>query len=96
MKNQRQCDKRRLMQLLADRAVFGLEEKQEEELNDRLMAMSEFDVDAMDLAAAMVPLAFLPRDLVPLPPALYAKIRGQALQEFVPFFDEGTCDPDMF
>jgi hypothetical protein len=96
MKNQRQRGESRLIQLLADRAVFGLKEKQEEELNERLMAMPEFDVDAMDLTAAMVPLAFLPRDLVPLPPALYAKIRGQALREFVPFFDDGTCDPDIF
>jgi hypothetical protein len=96
MKNQRQRGESRLIQLLADRAVFGLKEKQEEELNERLMAMPEFDVDAMDLAAAMVPLAFLPRDLVPLPLALYAKIRSQALQDFFPFFDNEASDPDIF
>ena len=76
MSDQWQLTERRLLQLLADRAAFGLGRREEEELRQLLQTVPYFDIDCMERAAATVPVAFAPVE--PLPAAVRARIRASA------------------
>ena len=71
-----QAAEARLVELLADRAAFGLDAAQSRELDALSAAMPDFDVDSFDLAAATVQLAQLPPAPQPLPAALAKKIQA--------------------
>ena len=64
----------RLLELLADRATFGLTRSEEEELRQLSESVPDFDDECMEKAAATVQLAFA--SVEPLPAAVHAKIRG--------------------
>ena len=74
MNSQWQVVERRLLELLADRATFGLTRSEEEELRQLSEIVPDFDDECMEKAAATVQLAFAPVE--PLPAAVHAKIRG--------------------
>jgi hypothetical protein len=76
----------RVLELLADRATFGIESSDERELQQLLQTMPEFDTECMERAAAMVQLAFTP--LEPLPEALRAKVHSSGLRFISPHSDE--------
>jgi hypothetical protein len=63
-----------LLELLADRAIFGLMPEEHEELRRLKESVPEFDDQCMEKAAATVQLAFTPVE--PLPAAVHAKIRA--------------------
>ncbi|MHC4398915.1 MAG: hypothetical protein ACYTG0_04470 [Planctomycetota bacterium] len=67
---------RRLLELLADRAVFGLGFPEEQELRQLLETMPDFDLECMERAAAMVQLAS--SSVEAMPAALYERIRASA------------------
>ncbi len=69
-----QVVERRLLELLADRATFGLTRDEEEELLQLNESVPDFDDECMEKAAATVQLAFAPVE--PLPAAVHAKIRA--------------------
>ena len=71
-----QSIERRLLELLADRAAFGLAWPEEQELRQLLQTMPDFDTESMDRAAATVQLALA--SVEPMPAALRARIRGSA------------------
>ena len=52
-----QATERRLLELLADRAAFGLDRGEVEELRQLLQTMPDFDTECMERAAATVQLA---------------------------------------
>jgi hypothetical protein len=81
-----QDKEQRVLELLADRATFGLEPSVEEELGHLLQAMPDFDTECMERAAAMVQLAFTP--LEPLPEAVRAKVHSSGLRFVSPHSDE--------
>jgi len=64
----------RLWDLLADRAVAGLNESEAQELEQLLAEFPEVDADALDRVAAEMDLALAPVASEPLPAALAAKI----------------------
>jgi hypothetical protein len=94
MNSRRQCDGNRVMQLMADRALFGLRTKVNQELERLLDIMPDIDSEMMDIAAAAVHLAFLPNEYEPLPEALYVKIHSRAIHELAPYRQDRNCDPD--
>jgi len=63
----------RLLELLADRAVFGLEPKAAKELRQLLREVPDFDTECMERAAATVQLACAP--IEPMPDAVRDRIR---------------------
>jgi hypothetical protein len=69
---------RRLLELLADRAVFGLEPMEEQELRQLLEIMPDFDAECMERAAAMVPWVLAPVE--PLPADVRARIRASGVR----------------
>lgn len=69
-----QVVERRLLELLADRATFGLTPNEDEELRQLRDFVPDFDDECMERAAATVQLAFAPVE--PLPAAVHAKIRA--------------------
>ena len=69
-----QAVERRLLELLADRATFGLTREEEEELRQLNESVPDFDDECMEKAAATVQLAFAPVE--PLPASVHAKIRA--------------------
>ena len=74
MNSQWQVVERRLLELLADRAAFGLTASENEELRQLQEFVPDFDDECMERAAATVQLAFAP--IEPLPTAVHAKIRA--------------------
>jgi hypothetical protein len=74
MNSQWQALECRLLDLLADRATFGLTRSEEGELRQLTECVPGFDDECMEEAAATVQLAFTPVE--PLPAALHAKIRA--------------------
>ena len=74
MNSQWQVIERRLLELLADRATFGLTRSEEEELRQLSESVPDFDDECMEKAAATVQLAFA--SVEPLPAAVHAKIRS--------------------
>jgi hypothetical protein len=69
-----QSTERRILELLADRAVFGLEPKDEQELRQLLEKNPDFDTECMERAAATVQLALAPVE--PMPAAVRERIRA--------------------
>ena len=71
-----QDTERRLLELLADRAAFGLDGEEEHELRQLLQAKPDFDGECIERAAATVHLAFT--SVEPLPATgMRAAIRCQ-------------------
>ena len=73
-------NEQRVEQLLADRALFGLDELEQRELKELLSRMPGFDADSMDLTAASVQLACGGLDFRPMPEGLQTLIREWAKQ----------------
>ena len=69
----------RLLDLLADRAVFGLEPKAAKELRQLLQKVPDFDTECMERAAVTVQLALAPVE--PMPPAVRARIRASGVRQ---------------
>jgi hypothetical protein len=67
----REC---RLLDLLSDRATFGLNQNEERELQQLKESVPDFDDECMERAAATVQLAFAPVES--LPAAVHAKVRS--------------------
>jgi hypothetical protein len=76
----------RVLELLADRATFGLEADEERDLQRLLQTMPDFDAECMERAAATVQLALTP--LEPLPETVRAKVRSSGLRFVLPHSDE--------
>ena len=76
MSDQRQAAESRLLDLLADRATFGLTLKEEEELRQLTESLPDFDADYLEIAAATVQLAFASPE--PMPATVHARIRAAA------------------
>ena len=74
MSNPWQTTERRLLELLADRAVFGSERVADEELRQLLQMTPDFDTECMERAAATVQLALA--SVEPMPAAVRARIRA--------------------
>jgi hypothetical protein len=81
-----QTREQRVLELLADRAAFGLEPGDERELRQLLQTMPDFDAECMERAAATVQLAFTP--LEPLPEAVRAKVHSSGVRFVSPPSDE--------
>ena len=77
-----QENEERLLELLADRALFGLDDAERNELQELLSLVPEFDEDSMDLTAAAVQLAYGEIDPEPLPPRLHSSIKDNALRHW--------------
>ena len=73
MNGQWQVVERRLLELLADRATFGLTRSEQEELRQLSESVPEFDDECMEKATATVQLAFA--SVEPLPASIHAKLR---------------------
>ena len=69
---------RRLLELLADRAVFGLPPEEEQEIRQLLQEMPDFDTECMERAAATVQLARA--TVEPMPAAARERIRASGLR----------------
>jgi hypothetical protein len=72
------CEER-ILELLADEAVFGLSADEQDELRTLMVMMPDFDQDCMQRMAATVHLASFRTELEPLPPSLQQRIRARAL-----------------
>ena len=68
----------RILELLADEAIFGLVDQEKEELAELLAMMPDFDRDCMQRAAATVHLASIADEPEPLPASLQQIIRARA------------------
>jgi len=68
----------RLLELLADRATFGLDAAEQRELRRLLDQNLDFDESCMDRVAAAAHLAMMPADFEPLPPGLRQRIAAGA------------------
>ena len=68
----------RLDHLLADRALFGLSQREDHELESLVAEFPESDTDCFDRIAACVDLAFGPDRFAPMSDSLQAVIRKQA------------------
>ena len=77
MNGQWQVVERRLLELLADRATFGLTRSEGEELRQLKESVSDFDDECLEMAAATVQLSCA--SVEPLPAAVHAKIRASAM-----------------
>ena len=73
MSNPWKTTEQRLLELLADRAVFGLELEEEQELRQLLQKIPDVDTECMQRAAATVQLTLAPVD--PMPAAVRESIR---------------------
>lgn len=78
MSNPRSAGCERLHELLAERAVFGLDVECEQELRELLRANPDVDADELDRLAAVLDVTACASHLSPLPPAVVARIRSQA------------------
>ncbi|MFO0826115.1 MAG: anti-sigma factor [Gemmataceae bacterium] len=72
----------RVLELLADRAVFGLSPEEEAELNAMLASVPLSQRDALDLLAADIARVGVPEIPEPLPPDLHARILADAQASF--------------
>ena len=78
MSDQWQITERRLLELLADREIFGLTAREKEELRQLVETMAGFDTECMERTAAMAQLAFT--SVEPLPAVVRAKIRTSGVR----------------
>ena len=67
----------RMWELLADRAIFGLTDRENDELNEFLAICGTIDAEDMDRTAALVDLALSEGMFDRLPTLLYETIREQ-------------------
>ena len=88
-----QTAERRMSELLADRAVFGLSREEEQELQQLARVMPDFDIDCMERAAATVQLAFL--SVETMPKTLHDRIRAGAMPELQAGQDHGLQGPTI-
>jgi len=77
-----QTTERRLLELLADRAVFGMEGRERLEFAELLEIMPHADTECMERAAAVVLLART--ELEPLPAGVADRVRAAALRHLRP------------
>ena len=89
MNGQWQAIECRLLDLLADRATFGLTRNEEEELRQLAEFVPDFDDQCMEKAAATVQLAFT--SVEPLPAAVRARIRASGERYVAEATREGQC-----
>ena len=75
MRDRWQSCEQRILELLADEAVFGISTDEQEELRCLLGMTPDIDRDCMERMAATVQLASVGRQLQPLPKALEQSIR---------------------
>ena len=68
----------RILELLADEEIVGLDSDQQTELGSLLQELPEFDRDCMGRAAATVLLASFAPQAEPLPTSLAMKIQDDA------------------
>ena len=73
LNRQWQVIERRLLDLLADRATFGLTRSEAEELRQLAESVPDFDAECLEKAAATIQLAFT--SVEPLPATVHAKLR---------------------
>ena len=71
---------KRLEHLLADRALFGLNDAERDELQQLLSIMPGSDDNSLDLAAADVLLACGGLRIEPMPASLCSSVRERAMQ----------------
>ena len=74
---------RKLIDLLADRALFGLSAGEGAELETLLAASPGFDAECFDRAAAALALALEPPLREPLPPVLLQRLAAAARRYFL-------------
>ena len=72
----------RLLELLADRALFGLDDAERNELQELLSLMPEFDAESMDQTTAAVQLAYGEIDPEPLPAWLRSSVKEKAVRHW--------------
>ena len=84
MKSSNSSDLDRLLELLADQTLAGLNADQERELKSLLEANPDFDVAALDRTAAMLDIAASAGDTEPLPDHLRDRILAQQQSECEP------------
>ena len=68
------CEER-ILELLADRAAFGLNTDGQQELRELMFMMPDFDHGCMERTAATVHLASVGKELEPLSASLQQRIR---------------------
>ena len=68
----------RLLELLADRATFGISGDEDRQLQQLFSENPDVDESCMDHVAASVQLALLPEVVEPLPAGLHARIKSDA------------------
>ncbi len=79
------ADRERLLELLADQAVFGLSEAEQSELTRLQRSMGatpEIDMESMERVAALLELSNVPEQLVEMPDILKSKVRS-GMRDFV-------------
>jgi hypothetical protein len=75
-------DRERLDNLLADRALFGLSEDEQSELDFLLPSFPDTDAECFERIAASADLALGPGSFEPMPESLQAKVRQQSVEHF--------------
>lgn len=80
--NEYEKNRDRLLELLADQALFGLDPQELAELETLQKQFPDQPADALEKVAAMVELSGLPADVAPLPDSLRSRIQG-GMAEFV-------------
>ncbi len=70
----------RVLELLADEAIFGLTAEEQAELDALLATMPDFDRGCMERTVATVHLASVAKDIEPMPESLRRQIRFRAQQ----------------
>ncbi len=72
-------DHDRLLELLADRALVGLDADEQHELDSLLQAHPDFDAESLDRTAALLDWAVSAAETEPLPQPLRDHIREQGM-----------------
>jgi hypothetical protein len=72
------AEQQRLLELLADRSIFGIDAEEERELDALLLAHPACDSDGLDRLAAAVSVATSPSESGDLPTAVRARLRDGA------------------
>ncbi len=88
-------DHDRLLELLAERALVGLDADQQHELDSLLQTQPDFDAECLDRTAALLDWAVAAGDTEPLPQSLQDRIRagGRLGLQTRPSAGDGSGDP---
>jgi len=78
MSNRTQSNQQRILELLADEAIFGLAADEREELDARLDETPDIDLGCMRNAAATVYLASIAEEFEPMPISVQESILALA------------------